>query len=73
MGARLRARRLGEDPNPARAGAEPESDRRGYAAGAAQYYPADSWLSLLDGSNAAVASKVKNSCLICHQIGWPSS
>jgi hypothetical protein len=38
-------------------------------AAAAQYYPADSWLSMLDGSNPAVVSKVKNSCLICHQIG----
>src|SRR5262245_36560566 len=38
-------------------------------AAAAQYYPADSWFSLIDGSNPAVVSKAKNSCLICHQIG----
>jgi hypothetical protein len=39
------------------------------AKAAAQYYPADYWLALMDGSNPRVVSTVKNSCLICHQIG----
>jgi hypothetical protein len=36
---------------------------------AAQQYPAAYWLSLLDASNPRVVTTIKNSCLICHQLG----
>jgi hypothetical protein len=39
------------------------------AKAAAQYYPADYWLALMDGSDPQLVSTLKNSCLICHQIG----